>query len=234
MRFSIVTLFPHLIESYFSDSILCRALEQKLIQIEFVNPRTFSPHRFAKTDDYQVGGGAGLVLEPLALSSALDSIKKQNPKTHIIFLTPCAKSFTQNDARRLSKKSHITLVCGRYEGFDERLIESYANEVFSIGDFILTGGEIAALCLCDTISRQVEGVLGNSDSLQGESYEEFLLEAPNFVKPYNFKNLMIPSEYSKGNHAKISSLKLKASEAKTRFHRLDLYIRYKQRLKDEK
>lgn len=234
MRFSFVTLFPHLIESYFSDSILHRALEQKLIQVEFVNPRTFSPRRFAKTDDYQVGGGAGLVLEPLALSSALDSIKKQNPKTHIIFLTPCAKSFTQNDAKRLSKESHITLVCGRYEGFDERLIESYANEVFSIGDFILTGGEIAALCLCDSISRQVEGVLGNSDSLQGESYEEFLLEAPNFVKPYNFKNLMIPSEYSKGNHAKISDLKLKASEAKTRFHRLDLYIRYKQRLKDEK
>ncbi|MBD5165702.1 tRNA (guanosine(37)-N1)-methyltransferase TrmD [Helicobacter sp.] len=234
MRFSVVTLFPHLIESYFSDSILYRALEQELIQVEFVNPRTFSPHRFAKTDDYQVGGGAGLVLEPLALSNALDSVKKRNSKTHIIFLTPCAKSFTQNDAKRLSKKSHITLVCGRYEGFDERLIECYANEVFSIGDFILTGGEIAALCLCDSISRQVEGVLGNSDSLQGESYEEFLLEAPNFVKPYNFKNLMIPSEYSKGNHAKISDLKLKASEAKTRFHRLDLYIRYKQRLKDEK
>ena len=234
MRFSIVTLFPHLIESYFSDSILHRAIEQGLIGVDFVNPRDFSPHRFAKTDDYQVGGGAGLVLEPLALSNALDFVKKKNPKTHIIFLTPCAKLFSQNDAKCLSKKSHITLVCGRYEGFDERLIELYADEAFSIGDFILTGGEIAALCLCDSISRQVEGVLGNSDSLQGESYEEFLLESPNFTKPHNFKNLLIPSEYSKGNHARIHSLKLKASEAKTRFHRLDLYIRYKQRLKDEK
>ncbi|WP_297811276.1 tRNA (guanosine(37)-N1)-methyltransferase TrmD [uncultured Helicobacter sp.] len=234
MQFSIITLFPHLIESYFSDSILHRAIKQGLIHIDFVNPRNFSPHRFAKTDDYQVGGGAGLVLEPLTLSNALESVKKHSPNTHIIFLTPCAKSFTQKDARRLSQKSHIALVCGRYEGFDERLIESFADEVFSVGDFILTGGEIAALCLCDSISRQVEGVLGNHDSLQGESYEEFLLEAPNFVKPYNFKNLKIPSEYSKGNHAKIRNLKLKASEAKTKFYRLDLYNRYKQRFKDEK
>ncbi len=234
MYFSIITLFPHLIESYFSDSILYRAIKQGLIHIDFVNPRDFSPHRFSKTDDYQVGGGAGLLLEPFSLGDALDSVKAQNPKTHIIFLTPCAKSFTQNDAKRLSEKSHITLVCGRYEGFDERLIEHFANEVFSVGDFILTGGEIAALCLCDSISRQVKGVLGNSESLKGESYEEFLLEAPNFVKPHNFKNLVIPSEYSKGNHAKIRDLKLKASEAKTRFHRLDLYIRYKQRFKDEK
>lgn len=231
MYFSIVTLFPHLIESYFSDSILYRALKQGLIHIDLINPRNFSPHRFSKTDDYQIGGGAGLLLEPLTFGYALDSIKAQNPKTHIIFLTPCAKTFTQNDAKRLSKKSHITLVCGRYEGFDERLIEYFANEVFSIGDFILTGGEIAALCLCDSISRQVEGVLGNGDSLYGESYEEFLLEAPNFTKPHNFKNLLVLSEYSKGNHGRIHDLKLKAREAKTRFHRLDLYIRYKQRLK---
>ncbi|TLD89189.1 tRNA (guanosine(37)-N1)-methyltransferase TrmD [Helicobacter sp. MIT 05-5294] len=234
MQFSIVSLFPHLIESYFGDSILSRACKQGLIQVDFVNPRTFSPHRFSKADDYQVGGGAGLVLDPLTLGNALDSIKAQNPKTHIIFLTPCAKTFTQKDAKRLSKQSHITLVCGRYEGFDERLIECFADEVFSIGDFILTGGEIAALCLCDSISRQVEGVLGNSESLHGESYEEFLLESPNFTKPNKFKNLAIPSEYSKGNHAKIRDLKLKASEAKTRFHRLDLYIRYKQRFENEK
>ena len=134
----------------------------------------------------------------------------------------------------MAKKEHIVFVCGRYEGFDERLIELYANEVFSIGDFILTGGELAALCLCDSMASQINGVLGNSESLKGESYEDFLLEAPNFVKPHIFKNLSIPSEYSKGNHAKICDLKLKASEAKTRFHRLDLYWQYKQRLKNEK
>ncbi|EEO25769.1 tRNA (guanosine(37)-N1)-methyltransferase TrmD [Helicobacter winghamensis] len=234
MRFTFVTLFSQLIEGYFSDSILRRAIDAELIEVEFVNPRDFSTNKFLKVDDYQVGGGAGLVLEPLALSLALDSIKRQNPKTHIIFLTPCAKTFLQNDAKRLSQREHITLVCGRYEGFDERLIELYADEVFSIGDFILTGGELAALCLCDSIARQVGGVLGNQDSLLGESYEKYLLEAPNFVKPHRFKNLTIPSEYSKGNHARIADLKLKAAEAKTKFHRPDLYVRYKQGLNDEK
>ena len=195
MRFSFVTLFPHLVAPYFSDSILQRAIKADLLHFDCVNPREFSTNRFQKVDDYQVGGGAGLVLEPFALSGALDSIKSKNPKTHIIFVTPCAKLFTQQDAKRLSKKSHIAFVCGRYEGFDERLIELYADEVFSIGDFILTGGELAALCLCDSIARQVEGVLGNAESLNGESYENALLEAPNFVKPHIFKNLAIPSVF---------------------------------------
>lgn len=234
MHFSFVSLFPHLLESYFSDSILCRAIKNQKISVGYINPRDFSKNRFLKVDDYQVGGGAGLVLEPFALSDTLESIKNQDSKAHIIFLTPCGKNFNHKDSRRLAKKEHIVFVCGRYEGFDERLIELYANEVFSIGDFILTGGELAALCLCDSITRQINGVLGNSESLKGESYEDFLLEAPNFVKPHIFKNLSIPSEYSKGNHAKICDLKLKASEAKTRFHRLDLYWQYKQRLKNEK
>lgn len=234
MHFAFVTLFPQLIEGYFSDSILRRALKSGLMCVDFINPRDFSPNRFLKVDDYQVGGGAGLVLEPLAFSASLDSIKEKNPKTHIVFLTPCAKTFSQSDAKRLAGEEHITLVCGRYEGFDERLVELYADEVFSVGDFILTGGELAALCLCDSIARQLDGVLGNQESLHGESYERHLLEAPNFVKPHIFKNLAIPSEYSKGNHAKISDLKLKAAEAKTKFHRPDLYVRYKQGLKDEK
>lgn len=234
MRFTFVTLFPHLLEAYFGDSILCRAIKAGLMEVDFINPRNFSPNKFLKVDSYQVGGGAGLVLEPLALSSALESIKAKSKDAYIIFLTPCAKSFCQNDAKRIAKKEHIIFVCGRYEGFDERLIELYADEVLSIGDFILTGGELAALCLCDSIARQISGVLGNEESLQGESYENFLLEAPNFVKPHNFKNLTIPSDYSKGNHAKICDLKLKASEAKTKFHRPDLYCRYKQRFKNEK
>ncbi len=234
MHFSFVTLFPDLIVPYFSDSIMQRAIKNHLIDIECVNPREFSANKYAKVDDYQIGGGAGLLLEPFALSGAIESIKQRDPYAHFIFLSPCAQSFRQDDAQRLSQKKHIAFVCGRYEGFDERLIELYAHEIFSIGDFILTGGELAALCLCDSISRQISGVLGNAESLAGESYEEFLLEAPNFTKPLNFKNLTIPSEYSKGNHARIRTLKLKAAEAKTRFHRLDLYMRYKQRSKNEK
>ena len=234
MKFTFVTLFSKLIESYFSDSILHRAILSEKISVEFINPRDFSCDKFQKVDDYQVGGGAGLLLQPQALSDCLGFIKSKNPNTHIIFLTPCAKNFKQNDAQRLSKKTHVTLVCGRYEGFDERLIELYADEVFSIGDFILTGGELPALCLCDSITRQIQGVLGNSESLCGESFEQNLLEAPNFVRPYNFKNLSIPSVYSKGNHSKIRDFKSKIARAKTNFHRFDLYKLCKQRQKDEK
>lgn len=234
MRFTFVTLFPQLIEGYFSDSILHRAILNQKIAIDFKNPRDFSQNRFAKVDDYQVGGGAGLLLEPQSLGDCLESIKKENPQVHIIFLTPCAKIFLQKDAQRLSQKNHIVLVCGRYEGFDERLIELYADEVLSIGDFILTGGELAALCLCDSISRNIEGVLGNAESLLGESYESHLLEAPNFVRPYCFRNLNVPSVYSKGNHAKIKAFKTKIAEAKTSFYRPDLYLLYKKGLKDEK
>ncbi|MDD6055225.1 MAG: tRNA (guanosine(37)-N1)-methyltransferase TrmD [Helicobacter sp.] len=228
MRFSFITLFPQIMESYFCDSILKRAVESGLISYDFINPRDFSKDKFLKVDSYQIGGGAGLLLEPNSISSALESIKQDSKEAHIIFLTPCAKVFNQNDAKRLSKRSHIVLVCGRYEGFDERLIELYANEVFSIGDFILTGGELGALCLCDSISRQIKGVLGNAESLSGESYENYLLEAPNFVKPYNFKGLKVPQVYSSGNHAKLTKLKQKAATAKTKFHRPDMYKAYKQ------
>ena len=227
MKFSFVTLFPNLMKSYFSDSILNRAIKNKKISIEFINPRDFSQDKFQKVDDYQIGGGAGLLLATQAIGDCLKQLRQKNPQAHMIFLTPCAKNFKQQDAKRLQKEKHIVFVCGRYEGFDERLIELYANEVFSIGDFVLTGGELPALCLCDSIARQIKGVLGNSESLQGESFEENLLEAPNFTKPYIFDNLSVPSVYSKGNHSKIRDFKIKIAEAKTNFHRLDLYKLYK-------
>ncbi|MDA3966846.1 MULTISPECIES: tRNA (guanosine(37)-N1)-methyltransferase TrmD [Helicobacter] len=227
MKFSFVSLFPNLIEHYFCDSILKRAIDSKLIEVDFYNPRDFSDNRYLKVDSYQVGGGAGLLLDVYSLGNALEFLTQRYPRAHIIFLTPCAKLFHQNDSKRLSRLEHIIFVCGRYEGFDERILEFYANEVFSIGDFILTGGELGALCLCDSIARHIDGVLGNSDSLLGESYEDNLLEAPNFAKPYKFKNLSIPSEYSKGNHVRIRTLKMKASEAKTKYHRPDLYWQHK-------
>lgn len=227
IKFTFVSLFPNLIKFYFAESILKRAIDSGLIQVDFYNPRDFSKDKLSKVDSYQVGGGAGLLLDVYALGNTLEFVKLKYPQTRIVFLTPCAKLFNFNDSKRLSKCSHITFVCGRYEGFDERLIEIYADEVFSIGDFILTGGELSALCLCDSISRHIDGVLGNSESLHGESYENNLLEAPNFAKPYSFQNLSVPSDYSKGNHVRIRTLKLKASEAKTRYHRPDLYWHYK-------
>lgn len=224
MKFSFVTLFPDLIEPYFKDSILKKAVEKNLINYTFYNPRDYTTNKHKKVDDTLCGGGAGQLIFPQPLFDILDDIKAKDQDAYIIFPLAAAKPFNQNDAKRLSKKKNIVMVSGRYEGIDERVIEQYANEVFSIGDYILTGGELPSLIIADAISRNVEGVLGNMDSLTEESYNyqedaKVLLEAPSFTKPVNFKGLIVPSELSKGNHAKILHLKIKLSECKTKYFR---------------
>ena len=234
MKFTFVTLFANIVEGYFQDSILKRAIEKKLLSIEYVNPRDFSTNKHHKVDDTAVGGGAGMVMNPQPLYDTLDELKKQNPSLHVVFLTPVAKPFKQNDAKRLAKKEHIAFVSGRYEGIDERVIEKYADEVFSIGDYILTGGELASLVMCDAISRNVDGVLGNSESLEVESFETALLEAPSFSKPKDYEGNTPPSEYLKGNHSKIRTLKLVLSECKTKFFRPQELLKHRTRKSYEK
>ena len=223
MHFSFVTLFPSLIEGYFSDSIMKRALDSGLISIEFCNPRDHTKNKHKKVDAPMIGGGAGMLMTPQPLCDAIRAQKQKSTEAHTILLTPVGKRFTQNDALRLAKKEHIILVSGRYEGIDERVIESEINEVFSIGDFILSGGELASLVLCDAIARNIEGVLGNEASLQEESFESDLLEAPAFSKPDNFEGKKIISEFLKGNHSKIIALKRELSLRKTQYFRPDLY-----------
>lgn len=212
MKFTFVTLFQNIVEGYFQDSILKRAIDKDILHVDYLNPRDFSESKHNKVDDTAVGGGAGMVMNPQPLYDTLDALKSQDEDVHVIFLTPVAKPFRQNDAKKLAKKSHIAFVSGRYEGIDERVIEKYADEVFSIGDYILTGGELASLVICDAVARNVDGVLGNSDSLTVESFETPLLEAPSFSKPKDYENNCVPSEYLKGNHSKIRSLKLALSE----------------------
>ena len=222
MKFNFITLFENLIKPYFDDSILKRALDKNLFEVSFINPRDFSKDKHKKVDDYMIGGGAGLLMGIQPLSDAILNVKNKNPNTHIIYLTPVGKKFTQKDAKRLSKKDNITFICGRYEGIDERVIEKYVNEVFCIGDFIMTGGELGALCMCDAICRNIDGVLGNANSLEVESFENSLLEAPSFTKPNIFENLSVPSEFLKGNHGKISALKNQMARLKTNYFRPDL------------
>ncbi|MDR2100489.1 MAG: tRNA (guanosine(37)-N1)-methyltransferase TrmD [Campylobacteraceae bacterium] len=222
MNFTFVTLFPNLIYPYFENSILLRAKESGIIRVECINPRDFSLDKHKKVDDYKAGGGAGLLMSAQPLSDALAYVGIDE-EAYFIFPAPAGKSFLQMDAKRLSKKKHIVFVCGRYEGIDERVIETYADEVFSTGDFVLTGGELPSLCMCDAISRMVEGVLGNEKSLLEESFENTLLEAPSFTKPNVYNGLSIPSDFLKGNHAIISGLKNRMAHAKTCFHRPNLY-----------
>ena len=234
MRFTFVTLFSNLIDGYFQDSILSRAIEKNLFSIDYVNPRDFSASKHKKVDDTAFGGGAGMLMSPQPLYDALDSIKSGDEDAHIIFVTPVAKRFVQNDAKRLSSKKHVVFVSGRYEGIDERVIEEYADEVFSIGDYILTGGELPSLVMCDAILRNVEGVLGNSESLEVESFESELLEAPSFTKPQVYKEKNVPSEFLKGNHSKIRTLKFALSECKTSFFRPGRHLKHNTRKSYEK
>jgi tRNA (guanine37-N1)-methyltransferase len=232
MRFSFVTLFPELISGYFNDSILSRAIDKDLLEIAYINPRDKSADKWNKVDDTAVGGGAGMVMTPQPLFDTLNELRKE--EVHIIFATPVGKPFNQNDAKRLAKKKHIAFVSGRYEGIDERVIEEFADEVFSIGDYILTGGELPSLVMADAISRNVEGVLGNKDSLDEESFEGFLLEAPAFARPSNYEDRVAPSEYNKGNRARISALKILLSECKTKYFRPDQLKKHQRRKNYEK
>ena len=224
MKFSFVTLFPNLIEPYFKDSILKKAVEKELINYTFYNPRDYTSNKHKKVDDTLCGGGAGQLIFPQPLFDLLDEIKTNDEDAYIIFPLAAAKPFNQNDAKRLAKKKNIVMVSGRYEGIDERVIEQYANEVFSVGDYILTGGELPSMIMADAISRNVDGVLGNMDSLTEESYNpnedaKLTLEAPSFTKPVQYNGLSVPSELLKGNHAKIRNLKIKLSECKTKYFR---------------
>lgn len=238
MTFCFISLFPNLIAPYFAESILKKAIDNGLLNIELCNLRDFSNDKHNRVDEPQISGGAGQVLKPQIINSAINHIKNRID-SHIIFLSPCGKKFSANDALRLSKKSHISFVCGRYEGFDERSVEVSCDEIFSIGDFILSGGEIAALALSDSIARQIQGVLGNEDSLKGESFESNLLESPTFIKvtkksfESSLKNATkmrffpTPSIYSQGNHKKINNLKKALALCKTRYFRPDLYQKIK-------
>jgi len=228
LKFTFVTLFPNLVEPYFYDSILKRAIDSNFISYEFYNPRDFTTNKHLKVDKQMIGGGAGMLMTPQPLFDCLDEIKRKNPEAYIVFPLAAAKPFKQNDAKRLAKKKNIVFVSGRYEGIDERVIEKYANEVFSIGEFILTGGELPSLVMADAIARNVEGVLGNADSLVEESYENNLLEAPSFSKPENFQDLSVIKEFLKGNHSKIATLKYNLAICKTKYFRPSLVTNKKQ------
>jgi tRNA (guanine37-N1)-methyltransferase len=223
MKISFVSLFPSIIEGYFSDSILSRAIEKKHIEVDYINPRNYTTNKHNKVDEPMIGGGAGMLMTPQPLFDSIEAIKNASSEVYVIIATPVGKPFKQSDAKRLATKKHIVFVSGRYEGVDERFIEEVADELFSIGDFILTGGELPSLVMCDAIARNVDGVLGNSDSLSVESFEASALEAPSFSKPKIYNEIGVPSELLKGNHAKISDLKNAMAKCKTKYFRPDMH-----------
>jgi tRNA (guanine37-N1)-methyltransferase len=202
MRIDIVTLFPGLVEPAVSESILGRARARGLVDIRVVNLRDYAEGRHRVTDDYQFGGGSGMVLKPEPLFAAVDALR--TPAARVILMDPRGRPFTQAAAAMLARASHLIVLCGRYEGVDERVAERLADEVISIGDYVLTGGELPALVVTDAVTRLLPGVLGGEGAAERESFASGLLEPPQYTRPEEFRGVRVPAVLLSGDHARIA------------------------------
>ena len=225
MRFDVMTLFPKMIEAYCGFSILKRAVEAGVISVNTVNPRDYTLNKHKKVDDTPYGGGAGMVLMPQPYVDAYESIKK-GEKSVTVMLSPQGEQLTDGVVNELANYSQIVLMCGHYEGFDERIREIIKPKEISLGDFVLTGGELPALCLMDAVSRKVEGTLGKIESADEDSFSNGLIEYPHYTKPREFRGLEVPEVLLNGNHKDIAEFRLQKSLERTKAKRPDLYEKY--------
>lgn len=230
MKISILTLFPEMFEGFTSNSIIKRAIGKGLVEIELVNIRDFTKDKYNRTDTPPVGGGAGLVQKAQPIVDALSSVK--TPTSYSIIMSPRGKTYCQADAKRFSKLDHLIIVCGHYEGIDERA-NSYCDESISIGDYILTGGEIPAMGISDSVIRLLDGAISSS-SLEDESFNSDLLEYPQYTEPYDFNGEKIPAILYCGNHQAINKWRRKQSLYLTRKHRPDLFSKIELTKQDKK
>tara|TARA_Y100000814_G_scaffold83117_1_gene55353 strand:+ start:59 stop:745 length:687 start_codon:yes stop_codon:yes gene_type:complete len=221
----IFTLYPDFFPGILSKGIYGRAIEKSLWNLDVINIRDYAKDKHKTVDDTPYGGGEGMVLKPDVVAKALDQNIKKNEK--IIYLTPKGKTFDQNKAKKFLNEKKINILCGHFEGIDQRVIESRGIEEISIGDYILSGGETAAYVILDSILRLVPGVLGNENSYKDESFENGLLEYPQYTKPQIWEKTPVPEVLLSGDHSKIKDWRLSQSEAITRHRRPDLWQKYK-------
>ena len=225
MRFHIMTLFPEIFNSYMDESIMKRAVEKGIIEVHIYNIRDFSNNKHKKVDDYPFGGGAGMVMTPQPIYDTYKHIitthNINNPS--VIYLTPKGKVYNQSMAKQMSLKEDIILLCCHYEGIDERIIDLIVTDEISIGDYVLTGGELPALIMIDSISRLIPGVLNQEESFEEESFKDNLLEYPHYTRPRDFEGLKVPEVLLSGNHKKIDEWRREESIRITKERRFDLY-----------
>lgn len=222
MRISIITLFPEMFSGVFDSSIIKRAKEKKRLEITFINLRDFAIDAYGSVDDHPYGGGAGMVLRVDVIDRALQSVrstKKENEK--VILLTPQGAPYKQRKARQLSQVNHLILLCGHYEGVDER-VRDLVDEEISIGDYVLTGGEIPAMVLVDSVTRLLPGVLTKPDATTDESFESGLLEYAHYTRPETYRGSRVPEVLLSGNHANIRKWKQAGAASRTKNRRPDL------------
>ncbi len=223
MRFDILSLFPEMFEKVLGESIIGRAQKKDIIRINIHNIRDFSNDKHRRVDDYPYGGGLGMIMQCQPIFSAMDFVKKEIGKApHIILMSPQGKVFNQKKAQELCNYDNIAIVCGHYEGVDERIITELIDEEISLGNFILTGGEIPAMAIIDSVARLLPGVLKDEESHSNESFAEGLLEYPQYTRPSNYMGLNVPDILLSGHHKNIEEWRRKESIKRTYIKRPDL------------
>jgi len=233
MRFDVLTLFPGMFSSPFQESILGRAIQKDLMDIRIINVRDFALDKHQVVDDTPYGGGQGMVMKVEPIARAIEWARSEDPSAWTIYLTPQGTPFDQEKARTLSSRSHLILLCGRYEGVDERAREMFINEEISIGDYVLTGGELAAMVMIDAVSRLLPGVLGSAQSAEDDSFTNALLEYPQYTRPFDFEGRCVPEILLSGNHAAIALWRRKEALKRTAARRPDLLAKARLTRKDE-
>jgi tRNA (guanine37-N1)-methyltransferase len=228
MKFDIITLFPDLINTYASCSIIGRARKNSIIEVNTVNPRDFTQDKHKTVDDTPYGGGAGMVLMCEPVFSAVESVKKEENSCTVL-LTPQGKPYNHEAAQEFSCKNQLILICGHYEGFDERIREGLDLIEVSIGDFVLTGGELAALSIIDSVTRLLPNALGKEESAVNDTFASELLEYPQYTRPYEYRGMQVPDVLLSGNHQEIAKWRRKQAIIRTLDRRPDLFEKFAQK-----
>lgn len=223
MHIDVLTLFPEMLHGVLHNSILKRAADEGHFTYNLINYRDFSDNKHKKVDDYPYGGGAGMILTPQPIFAAVNDVKKEREtKPRVILMCPQGERYTQQKAEQLSDEEHLIIICGHYEGYDERIREHVVTDEISIGDYVLTGGEIGAMAVIDSVVRLLPGVLGNKQSSELDSFSTGLLEHPHYTRPADYKGMKVPDVLLEGHHAKIDEWRLKESLRRTLERRPDL------------
>ena len=224
MKFDIITLFPEMFSAIKEEGVIARAMKKSLISINTWQLRDFSSNKYKNVDEKPYGGGAGMVIQVKPIRDCISKIKQSSPNTQVIYLSPQGKKLDQNLVEELATFESITMLCGRYEGIDERVIENDIDFEISIGDYVISGGELAAMVVIDAISRRLPGVLGNEVSLK-DSFTDNVLDCPHYTRPEVIDNQAVPEVLLSGNQAKIDAWRLDQSIKKTKQKRPDLLVK---------